>query len=287
MKQPLLSDYLFILLISTFFSNCQSEPTPPNENLPNIIYILADDLGYGELGSYQQTLIETPHLDALAASGMRFTRHYSGSPVCAPARCILLTGSHAGNAWIRGNDEWRARGEVWNYEAMFRDSTLEGQRPIPDSIQTIAELLKTKGYATGMVGKWGLGAPATEGLPNLQGFDYFLGYNCQRQAHTLYPLHLWHNDQRKLLNNPSVAPNTKLAEGADPEDPASYTNFELTDYAPTVMHEGALQFIEEHKATPFFLYYASSSTTRPFTSTAKMGGILSEEIRHGITLFRQ
>ena len=98
---------------------------------PNIIFILADDLGYGDLGCYGQELIETPNLDALAAGGMRFTQHYSGSPVCAPSRCVLLTGNIAGHAYIRGNDEWGERGDVWDYRAMIADSTLEGQRPLP------------------------------------------------------------------------------------------------------------------------------------------------------------
>ncbi len=224
---------------------------------PNIIYILADDLGYGELGCYGQELIETPNIDRLAREGMQFTQHYTGAPVCAPARCILLTGQHSGHAHIRGNDEWAARGEVWDYRAMFRDSILEGQRPIPDSIVTVAELLQGAGYRTAAVGKWGLGAPATEGLPNLQGFDFFFGYNCQRQAHTLYPLHLWRNDRRVFLRNDTVPPNTKLPPGADPEDPDSYSMFELTDYAPELMLDEALQWMDADGDRPFFLYFAS------------------------------
>ena len=150
---------------------------------PNIIYILADDLGYGELGAYGQKIIETPNIDALAKSGMIFTDHYSGSPVCAPSRSVFLTGQHTGHTPIRGNDEWTERGDTWNYQAMFDDPSLEGQRPIPKNTITIAEVLKSAGYITGMVGKWGLGAPNTEGTPNKQGFDFFYGYNCQRQAH--------------------------------------------------------------------------------------------------------
>ena len=105
---------------------------------------------------------------------MLFTDHYSGSPVCAPSRSVFLTGQHTGYTPIRGNDEWTERGDTWNYQAMFDDPSLEGQRPIPDSTITIAEVLKTAGYATGMVGKWGLGAPNTSGLPNNQGFDFFM-----------------------------------------------------------------------------------------------------------------
>lgn len=224
---------------------------------PNIIYILADDLGYGELGSYGQEKIETPNLDALAARGMRFTQHYSGAPVCAPARCVLMTGQHGGHAYVRGNDEWGERGKVWDYQSMFDDSFLEGQRPLPDSIVTVAELLQSAGYTTGAVGKWGLGAPTTEGVPNNQGFDFFFGYNCQRQAHTFYPMHLWKNEERVMLNNKFVDLHANLPEGADPNDPASYADFQLNDYAPDLIQQEALQFLERNQNEPFFLYYAS------------------------------
>ena len=227
------------------------------QNRPNIIYILADDLGYGELGVYGQELIETPHIDALAKTGMRFLQHYSGSPVCAPARSVLMTGQHSGHTHIRGNDEWTERGDTWDYEAMFDNPFLEGQRPLPDSIITVAEILQNAGYITGMVGKWGLGAPTTEGVPNKQGFDLFYGYNCQRQAHTLYPMHLWKNEVRDLLDNKMVPPHSNLKQGADPGDPASYNDFQLNDYAPELMHKEALNFIDDNKEDPFFLYYAS------------------------------
>ena len=227
------------------------------QNRPNIIYILADDLGYGELGVYGQELIETPHIDALANTGMRFLQHYSGSPVCAPARSVLMTGHHSGHTHIRGNDEWTERGDTWDYEAMFDNPFLEGQRPLPDSIITVAEILQNAGYKTGMVGKWGLGAPTTEGVPNKQGFDLFYGYNCQRQAHTLYPMHLWKNEVRDLLDNKMVPPHSNLKQGADPSNPASYNDFQLNDYAPELMHKEALNFIDENKEKSFFLYYAS------------------------------
>jgi arylsulfatase A-like enzyme len=142
---------------------------------PNIIYILADDLGYTEIGAYGQKLIETPNLDLLARNGMRFTQHYCGSPVSAPSRCVLLTGRHSGHAYIRGNHEWDERGEVWNFAKAEEDPDLEGQYPLADSLKTIAEYLKTAGYRTGIIGKWGLGAPNSEGAPNRQGFDFFFG----------------------------------------------------------------------------------------------------------------
>ncbi len=224
---------------------------------PNIIYILADDLGYGELGINGQKIIQTPNIDALAASGMTFTQHYSGAPVCAPARCVLLTGQHMGHAFIRGNDEWASRGKVWDYAAAAVDPNLEGQRPIPDSIVTIAEMLKTEGYKTAVIGKWGLGAPATEGIPSRQGFDYFYGYNCQRQAHNLYPPHLWENEEKDLLDNEIVVPGTPLDPESDIYDEASYARYTQNDFAPTKMHEKAIGFIKENSDEPFFMYYAS------------------------------
>ena len=242
------------LLLLVFLMGCNQQPF---NNKPNIIYILADDLGYGELGVYGQEIIETPHIDALANDGMLFTDHYSGSPVCAPSRSVFMTGQHTGHTPIRGNDEWKERGDTWNYQAMFDNPFLEGQRPIPDSTITIAEVLKSAGYSTGMVGKWGLGAPTTEGLPNKQGFDFFYGYNCQRQAHTLYPMHLWRNDERHLLSNKNVPPHANLEDNTDINDPLSYSDFELIDYAPELMHNEALNFIDKNQNKPFFLYYAS------------------------------
>ena len=157
---------------------CAGEPAPPllsgtGQTPPNIVYILADDLGYGDLGVYGQMMFETPNLDRLALQGMLFTQHYSGSTVCAPSRDALLTGRHTGHTDIRGN----------------KSVPPEGQHPIPDGAVTIADLLRGAGYATGAVGKWGLGAPETEGLPTRQGFDYFFGYNGQAQAHSYYPDH--------------------------------------------------------------------------------------------------
>ena len=136
--KPLIVAALFLV-----FNSCAKEPTPPN-----IIYILADDLGYGEIGAYGQEIIETPNIDALAKNGMLFTQHYSGSPVCAPSRSVLLTGLHTGHTYIRGNDEWKERGDVWDYEAVFNNQNLEGQRPLPDSIKTLAELIQDSGYKT-------------------------------------------------------------------------------------------------------------------------------------------
>uniref|UniRef100_UPI003565863F sulfatase-like hydrolase/transferase n=1 Tax=Fodinibius sp. TaxID=1872440 RepID=UPI003565863F len=236
----------FLVLTVALLLGCQPDEPRVATDQPNIIYILADDLGYGELGAYGQEKIETPNIDALAREGMTFTRHYSGSPVCAPARYMLMTGKHPGNAYIRSNEEWAERGDIWNYEKMAANPALEGQRPIPDSTVTIAEVLQEAGYKTAAVGKWGLGAPFTEGVPNRQGFDFFFGYNGQRQAHTYYPVYLWRNGQRVALSNELVPPHQDLPEGADPQDPAAYARFhDQPDYAAELMGVEALRFIEE------------------------------------------
>ena len=242
----------FALFLAVLLTGCKKESPP------NIVLILADDLGFSELGSYGQQLIETPNIDELNRNGMSFSQFYSGAPVCAPARCVLLTGRHAGHAFIRGNDEWAARGDVWNFAKAVEDPGLEGQRPIPDSVVTVAELLQEAGYITACVGKWGLGAPNTEGAPNNQGFDLFYGYNCQRQAHTYYPKHLWRNEEKVWLKNKLVVPGTKLPEGLDPLDEASYTDYTLTEYAPDLMFDETLRFLEENGDKPFFLYFATS-----------------------------
>ncbi len=216
---------------------------------PNIIMILADDLGYNELGCYGQTKIRTPNIDKLAADGMRFTQHYSGSPVCAPSRCVLLTGMHTGHAYIRGNDEMNFRGDVW------RDPNLEGQRHIPEETVTIAKLLKQAGYTTGVIGKWGLGGPGSSGEPNNQGFDHWYGYLCQRVAHNYYPTHLWRNRNKEMLEgNDYFYPHQKLPEDKDPNDPASYDEYKGQTYAMDKMAEDTLDFIKKNKADPFFLY---------------------------------
>ena len=235
---------------------------------PNFVFILADDLGYGELGVFGQNIIETPHIDELAKQGMILTDHYTGSPVCAPARAVLMTGLHTGNSPIRGNDEWRERGDVWSFKAMFEDPKLEGQRPLPDSTKTIANFLQSKGYRTGMIGKWGLGAPNTNSIPNNKGFDFFYGYNCQRQAHTLYPSHLWKNRERHILNNQIVNKGI-LQEDLDPYSTESYKIYNQNDYGPTLMHNEALGFLERNKDNKFFLYYASPLPHLPLQAPEK------------------
>ena len=189
---------------------------------PNIIFIMADDLGYGDLGCYGQELIKTPHIDRLAENGMRFTDFYSGSTVCAPSRCVLMTGLDTGHCYIRGNGKNNLR---------------------PEDV-TVAELLKAEGYATGQVGKWGLGHEGTSGMPTNQGFDYFFGYLDQHHAHLFYPTFLIRNEDRVPLKN--VVPN----EGQWGQGIAS----EKVEYTPALMIDETLGFIDRKKDEPFFLY---------------------------------
>src|SRR5262245_41387111 len=205
---------------------------------PNVVFVLADDLGYGELGCFGQKKIKTPNLDRLAAEGMRFTQHYSGSPVCAPSRCVLMTGFHTGHAFIRDN----------------RAAPPEGQYPVPAGTVTLARLLQERGYATGAFGKWGLGGPESSGVPEKQGFDRFFGYLCQGKAHNFYPTYLWDNDRRVELKNPAMKLPDKLPDGADPKDPASYKAFSGKEYSADLIFEQARRFVRDHKDRPFFLF---------------------------------
>ncbi len=222
------------------FSACGGDRTSP----PNIIYMLADDLGYGELGAYGQTHIRTPHLDRMAAEGMKFTQHYAGSPVCAPSRGTLLTGFHTGHAQVRDNFELGG----------WTDEEERGQMPLDPGTFTIARMLKTVGYTTGAIGKWGLGGPGSTGEPNLHGFDYFFGYLDQKQAHNYYPTHLWRNGERVALDNAYFSPHQKLA--GDAHDPAAYEMYAGAEYSLDVMADDALRFIREHAGERFFLYLA-------------------------------
>jgi len=217
-----------------------AQAAEPARRKPNIVLIVADDLGYAELGCYGQKKIRTPHLDRLAEQGMRFSQAYAGNAVCAPSRCVLMTGKHPGHAFIRSNKGMKP----------------EGQYPIPPSEVTLAEILKRHGYATGAFGKWGLGGPGSTGDPLKQGFDRFFGYNCQAHAHSYYPSYLWSDSRRiQLDNDPPVPGHASLPKGADPADPASYQRFKGTDYAPDRINKQALAFIRANKDRPFFCFY--------------------------------
>lgn len=229
-------------LLCQLFQVSVVRPSMAAERPPNIVFVLADDLGYRELGCFGQQLIQTPHLDDLASQGMRLTQHYSGNAVCAPSRCVLMTGKDPGHATVRDN----------------RSTKPEGQWPLAAGEATVARLLQQHGYVTGAFGKWGLGGPQSEGRPLQQGFNRFYGYNCQGVAHSYYPASLWSDEELAPLNNhPAIAGHGKLAANADPADPASYAEFKGADYAPDRIHEQALQFIDDHSEQPFFLFYPS------------------------------
>src|SRR5512135_2406054 len=196
MKKPMVLWVAFVVIaLADFLGQLRAAEA---ERLPNLVFILADDLGWGELGCYGQTKIRTPNIDRLATEGMRFTRHYSGAPVCAPARNVLMTGLHLGHAEIRGNKQ---------------AGTGEGQWPISSNSLTIAKVLRQAGYATGAVGKWGLGPVGSSGDPNQQGFDLFFGYNCQAVAHSYFPGHLWRNSEKVVINPKPVPGHAKKPEG--------------------------------------------------------------------------
>ncbi|MGH7959574.1 MAG: arylsulfatase, partial [Opitutaceae bacterium] len=216
---------------------------------PNIVFLLADDLGYGDIGAFGQKKIRTPHLDRLAKDGMRFTHHYSGHNVCAPSRCVLMTGKHPGHAYIRNN-----RGAV----SQADKSGIEGQEPVPPGELKLPLTLKQLGYTNGGFGKWGLGGVGSTGDPNSQGMDRFFGYNSQTLAHNFYPVSLWNNRERVALRNEPFSPRQQLPAKADPTDPASYAKFTGKDYAPDSINEAARNFLRENKDRPFFLYYPTT-----------------------------
>ncbi|NOY41691.1 MAG: arylsulfatase [Planctomycetes bacterium] len=198
---------------------------------PNIVLIVADDLGYGELGCYGQKIIRTPNIDRIAEEGIQFTQFYSGSPVCAPSRCMLMTGKHPGHAVVRNNfsaKHLQHMREKFGWE-------FPGQFPLPSEEVTLAELMKSRGYATAAIGKWGLGHVGTTGDPNQQGIDLFYGFNAQRHAHNHYPKFLWRNQVKEPLPG-----NDRTLHGK------TYSQDKFT--------EVALQFVRENKDRPFFLY---------------------------------
>ena len=228
------------------------------ESRPNVIYIIMDDLGYGDIGCYGSEKIETPNIDRLYKDGISFTQHYTGSPVSAPARCVLMTGMHSGHAQIRANDEMAYRGAIMNYDSMYVHPGLEGQYPLKAHTMTLGRMMQQAGYVTGCFGKWGLGAPGTEGTPNKQGFDSFYGYNCQRQAHSYYPAFLYKNEDRVYLANKVLDPHTtKLDAGADPRDEAAYAKFSQKEYANDLIFDELISFVGQNRKKPFFLMWTT------------------------------
>ncbi len=194
------------------------------QNKPNIIFIHADDLGYGDLSCYGQQKFKTPNIDRLAVEGVRFTQYYAGSTVCAPSRSALMTGQHTGHTRIRGN----------------------ARHPLLPEDVTVAEALKSAGYQTGLIGKWGLGEAGSSGIPTRQGFDYFFGYLNQRHAHNYYPTFLWRNEEQVKLRN--------IVPDEDAEGSGNSSN--RLDYSHDLMAEDTLKFVEQNRRQPFFLYLA-------------------------------
>ncbi|MCM2372686.1 arylsulfatase [Aporhodopirellula aestuarii] len=217
------SFFLWIAVLVGVWGPCGPVAAADVGKKPNIIFIMADDLGYGQLGCYGQEMIQTPNLDQMASDGLRMTDYYAGTAVCAPSRCALMTGLHVGHCFIRGN-----------HEIKKTPTNESGQLPIPSETITVAERLKEAGYTTGVVGKWGLGYPESEGDPLNQGFDFFAGYNCQRHAHNYYPGWVWRNREKVELGKANT--------------PEGYSHYFMT--------REARSFITENQANPFFLYLA-------------------------------
>jgi arylsulfatase A-like enzyme len=203
-------------------------PIPGLKKKTNIIYILADDLGYGDLGCYGQKQIKTPNLDRMAAEGMKFTQHYAGSTVCAPSRCSLMTGKHTGHCTVRGN-----------VDVLMK----------PDEV-TIAKILKKAGYKTACIGKWGIGHPPPPEDPQNNGFDYFFGYLSMWHAHNYYPDFLWKNGQKVSLRN--IVQHPKKHNKENQEELTGLAS-EKIDYSPDLFTQNALDYIKEQKE-PFFLF---------------------------------
>ncbi|MEX1075441.1 MAG: sulfatase-like hydrolase/transferase [Pirellulales bacterium] len=236
-RLPLFAVILSGLLIGT------ADAAATDSRPPNIVFFLCDDLGTGDVGALGGKDIQTPNIDAFFARGTRLAWHWAGSAVCAPSRCVLLTGKHPGHAVVRSNREVKP----------------EGQAPMPAGTVTLAKILHDAGYATGGFGKWGLGAPGSVSDPVACGFDRFYGYNCQREAHTFYPGHLWNNRDQVLLDNPALSGDSEVARGGKlpPEaagEEAAFAKFTGRQYSADLIAKEQLAFIREHAEEPFFLY---------------------------------
>jgi arylsulfatase A-like enzyme len=241
------------LLLAVGFCLPSTSAMAQNTRPPNIVFLLCDDLGHGDVGPFGQTKIQTPNIDKLAEQGIKLETHYAGNAVCAPSRCVLLTGLNPGHVWVRDN----------GHPADYALGEHEGQIPVPEGYLRFPITLHRLGYATGGYGKWGEGSIASTGNPQKQGFDHFYGYICQTVAHNYYPKYLWDDGKQQFLDNPDFDARPRLAPGADPNDPNSYTQFTGKDYSPDLIAAKARQFVLDNKDHPFFLYYA---TTVPHVS---------------------
>jgi arylsulfatase A-like enzyme len=223
---------ILFALIAALFCLMASDSTAATREKPNIIFILADDLGYGEVGCYGQKLIQTPQLDRMAREGIRFTQFYAGATVCAPSRSVLMTGQHHGHTRVRGN----AGAHNPKAQALRADDV------------TVAKVLQNAGYSTALVGKWGLGdaGAAESGLPRKHGFDYFFGYLHQRHAHNHFPDFLWRNETKVPL------PNKIIPVG---DTGAGYATNAIV-FADDLFANEAIRFVKENREKPFFLYWS-------------------------------
>ena len=225
---------LLLSLLPAFAARLQGAApaaTPVSDKKPNIILIVADDLGYGALGCYGQRRVATPNIDRMATEGLRFTDAYAGGPVCASSRCVLMTGVHGGRARVRGNG----------------DASMPGLSLLANDV-SVARVMNNAGYATGLIGKWGLGdvGKAEAGLPTRQGFDYFFGYLRHGHAHNYYPTFLWQNESKVQLRN---GPTKNRAEDRG-------ISSKKVDYSHDLVADQALKFIRDHAQEPFFLNVA-------------------------------
>lgn len=227
-----LGRFWWTIILTWFVGVCGGIGRGETAGKPNIIFVLVDDLGYGELGCFGQKVLKTPHLDRMAREGRRMTRFYSGNTVCAPSRTVLMTGLHNGHATIRGNRDPLAEG-----------ASLRAGEP------TVARVLKGAGYRTACVGKWGLGTEKTEGHPDRQGFDEFFGFLTHKHAHNHFPDFLWRGRERVLLRN------EVRSMSENPDDPAGVP-LKAVEYADDLFAEEAIRFVERSKDGPFFLYYS-------------------------------
>ncbi len=238
---PFLTLLSLVLIPAATFAQpatqAQAQAQPVAGRQPNIIWIMADDLGYAELGSFGQKLIKTPHLDQMAREGTRFTSAYAGSTVCAPSRCVLMTGLHTGHCRVRGN----------------------ARLPLEPTDVTVAKLLQTARYSTALCGKWGLGEAGTQGIPNRQGFDHFFGYLNQHHAHNYYPTFLWRNETRVELRN-EVAPHPNPDRAPEKGDFGIGYATKRVDYSHDLIMAEALEWVEmqtmKRSRGSFFLYLA-------------------------------
>lgn len=242
-----------LLAVPAAAAGCQSTSTQQ----PNIIYLMFDDLGYGDLGCYGQQMIETPNIDALANNGIRFTDMYTCAPLSSPSRCCIMTGKHAGHSQIRANDEKIYYDGVQRLD-IYADRSHQGQFPLAAGTRTIAHVMKDAGYTTGMFGKWGLGWPDSEGAPLKMGFDRFYGYNCQALAHMYYPTHLWDDDKEVATGNDLILPMQRLEDGADPYDIHSYDRFTGKYYSPDLIFDRLTEFVENNAGSPFFAMWTTT-----------------------------